>query len=69
MPARKIHDLSPGQNDPFIALNIASISQSLFENELFANKKGTLHVQEMMINSVQKSAPILGISEEFYRKD
>jgi DNA-binding NtrC family response regulator len=39
--ARKIHDLSPRKNGPFIAVNLASISQSLFESELFGHKKGT----------------------------
>ena len=39
--ARKIHDLSPRQNGPFIAVNLASISPSLFESELFGHKKGT----------------------------
>lgn len=39
--ARKIHDLSPRQSGPFIAVNLASISPSLFESELFGHKKGT----------------------------
>jgi DNA-binding NtrC family response regulator len=39
--ARKIHDLSPRKSGPFIAVNLASISQSLFESELFGHKKGT----------------------------
>ena len=39
--ARKIHDLSPRKNGPFIAVNLASISPSLFESELFGHKKGT----------------------------
>jgi two-component system, NtrC family, response regulator HydG len=39
--ARKIHDLSPRKNGPFIAVNLASISSSLFESELFGHKKGT----------------------------
>jgi len=39
--ARKIHDLSPRNNGPFIAVNLASISPSLFESELFGHKKGT----------------------------
>jgi DNA-binding NtrC family response regulator len=41
MIARKIHDLSPRRNRPFIAVNLASISPSLFESELFGYKKGT----------------------------
>jgi len=41
MIARKIHDLSPRRNKPFIAVNLASISPSLFESELFGYKKGT----------------------------
>ena len=39
--ARKIHDLSPRKNGPFIAVNLASISSTLFESELFGHKKGT----------------------------
>lgn len=39
--AKKIHDLSPRANKPFIAVNLASISTSLFESELFGHKKGT----------------------------
>lgn len=39
--ARKIHDLSPRRNGPFVAVNLASISSSLFESELFGHKKGT----------------------------
>ena len=41
MIARKIHDLSPRRAKPFIAVNLASISPSLFESELFGYKKGT----------------------------
>jgi two-component system response regulator HydG len=39
--ARKIHDLSPRRGKPFVAVNLASISPSLFESELFGYKKGT----------------------------
>ena len=39
--AKKIHDLSPRKNGPFIAVNLASISSTLFESELFGHKKGT----------------------------
>ena len=39
--AKKLHDLSPRRNKPFIAVNLASISTSLFESELFGHKKGT----------------------------
>jgi transcriptional regulator with PAS, ATPase and Fis domain len=39
--AKKIHDLSPRRDKPFIAVNLASISTSLFESELFGHKKGT----------------------------
>ncbi len=41
MIARKIHDLSPRREKPFVAVNLASISPSLFESELFGYKKGT----------------------------
>ena len=39
--AKKIHELSPRRNGPFIAVNLASISSTLFESELFGHKKGT----------------------------
>lgn len=39
--ARKIHELSPRRMNPFIAVNLASISQSLFESELFGHEKGS----------------------------
>lgn len=38
--ARKIHELSPRRNNPFIAVNLASISPTLFEGELFGHEKG-----------------------------
>lgn len=39
--AKKIHDLSPRRNQQFIPVNLASISTSLFESELFGHRKGT----------------------------
>ena len=39
--AKKIHDLSPRRNNPFIVVNLASISHSLFESELFGYEKGS----------------------------
>lgn len=39
--AKKIHDLSPRKNKQFIAINLASISSSLFESELFGHEKGS----------------------------
>ena len=39
--ARKIHDLSPRRDKNFVAVNLASISPSLFESELFGYRKGT----------------------------
>jgi two-component system response regulator HydG len=38
--AKKIHDLSPRRNKPFIAVNLAAISPNLFESELFGCEKG-----------------------------
>jgi DNA-binding NtrC family response regulator len=38
--ARKIHDLSPRKSKPFIAVNVASLSSTLFESELFGHDKG-----------------------------
>ncbi|HUX59900.1 MAG TPA: sigma-54 dependent transcriptional regulator [Ignavibacteriaceae bacterium] len=39
--AKKIHELSPRRNNPFIVVNLASISHSLFESELFGYEKGS----------------------------
>ncbi len=39
--AKKIHDLSPRRNHQFIPVNLASISTTLFESELFGHRKGT----------------------------
>lgn len=39
--ARKIHDLSPRKSKPFVAVNLASISSTLFESELFGHMKGS----------------------------
>ena len=39
--ARKVHDLSPRNSKPYVAVNLASISPSLFESELFGNIKGS----------------------------
>ncbi len=38
--ARKIHQLSPRRDYPFIAVNLASISPTLFESELFGHEQG-----------------------------
>ncbi len=40
--AKKIHDLSARKSNPYIAINLASISPSLLESELFGNLKGAL---------------------------
>lgn len=39
--AQIIHSISDKSNWPFVAVNIASISESLFESELFGHKKGS----------------------------
>lgn len=38
--AKKIHDLSPRKNAAFVPVNLASISSTLFESELFGHLKG-----------------------------
>jgi len=40
--AKKIHELSPRRLMPYVSVNLASISPSLFESELFGNAKGSL---------------------------
>ena len=39
--ANKIHELSPRKDKQFVVVNLASISSSLFESELFGHKKGS----------------------------
>lgn len=39
--ARKIHQLSPRKTKPLVTVNLASISPSLFESELFGHEKGS----------------------------
>jgi DNA-binding NtrC family response regulator len=39
--AKKIHDLSSRKSKPYVSVNLASISNSLFESELFGSSKGS----------------------------
>jgi DNA-binding NtrC family response regulator len=39
--AKKIHDLSSRKLKPYVSVNLASISNSLFESELFGSSKGS----------------------------
>ncbi|HEY0465788.1 MAG TPA: sigma-54 dependent transcriptional regulator [Polyangiaceae bacterium] len=38
--ARRVHDLSERRTGPFVPINCAAISQSLFESELFGHERG-----------------------------
>lgn len=40
MLARHIHDLSQRRPDPFVSIDLGSISPNLFESELFGHRKG-----------------------------
>ena len=39
--AKKIHELSPKKNKPYVVVNLASITPNLFESELFGHEKGS----------------------------
>ena len=39
--AKKIHSLSPRNSKPFLVVNLASISPTLFESELFGHERGS----------------------------
>lgn len=39
--AKKIHDLSPKKDKPYVVVNLASITPNLFESELFGHEKGS----------------------------
>jgi two-component system, NtrC family, response regulator len=55
--ARAIHDLSPRSRGPFVALNAASLSEELFESQLFG------HVRGAFTGAVQDTIGYVGEAE------
>lgn len=40
MLARLIHELSPRRSEPFVSIDLGSLTETLFESELFGHRKG-----------------------------